>query len=146
MTRLSRMIRNLLERMLGWFHEGSDTPARLLEEPRLFRALAQTTPTEEEWEAFCIQAIDDAYQAGFVRGYYWCERSWEPDEDPEQILARDQSLAADPRWANVLARPLDARRMAERNDRLAQAAAAGVDLHIEDVRDWDGEIRDLTKL
>lgn len=131
LTILGRFFRDLIEWLLGRFREGPETPPRLLEEPRLFRALASETPTEEEWEAFAQRLADHAYQAGFVRGVHWLERSWDgPIIDPEKVLEIEAHAASvsDP----VLLRdPMSARKVREFHDAIARAAAAGIDVHLE---------------
>lgn len=132
MTILARWARDLLERLLGRFREGPDTPRRLLEEPRLFRALSPEAPTEEEWEAFAKRLIDFAYRQGYVRGFHWAERSWDgPEKDPGELLAE---LSADPAWAEVLADPMSARKVREVQEAIARVREAGVPIYFVDDR------------
>lgn len=132
MTAVQRFFRNMLERYLDRYHEGHETPPRLLEEVRLFRALADHTPTEEEWEEFATHLVERAWRDAFERGYYWAERMWEPDADPDEIVKADQaaSLKADPQWAQVLEQPMRAREFAEWNRKIGNAAVIGIDVHI----------------
>lgn len=134
-TLLARFLRDLWERIRGTFREGPDPPPRLAEEVRLFRCLAKEAPTEEEWEAFAAGLADRAYRAGFVRGYHWLERSWDgPPVSPERILeleAHHRHLAVDPA---VLADPMSARDVHVFHERIARAAAAGIDVHLEQPR------------
>jgi len=133
-TILGRFIRDLLDRILGRFHEGPEPPPRLAEEVRLFRVLASSRPTEEEWEAFAVRLTERAYRDGFVRGVHWLERSWPgPEIDPDRLLeeqAHGVKLADDPAWAHVLDQPMRAREVREFHDSVANAALAGVDVHV----------------
>lgn len=134
MTRLARFVRDLLERLLGRFHEGPEPPPRLAEEVRLFRSLATHTPTEEEWEVFAARLAERAYHDGFVRGTHWLERSWPgPEVTPERLLeeqAHQQKLIDDPRWRDTLDKPMRSRQVREFHDQIAQAALIGIDVHI----------------
>lgn len=132
MTKLQKAFRNMLERLLDRYKEGPEVPPRLVEEIRLFRVLATERPTEEEWEAFATRLVDRTWRDGFERGYYWSERMWEPDVDPDEIAKADQaaSLKADPQWANALEHPMSAREFAEFNRLIGNAHAAGIRVHV----------------
>lgn len=128
MTLLARFIRDLLERLLGRFHEGPEPPKRITEQARLFRSLARETPTEDEWEAFTVELAEAAYRDGYLRGLYMLERSEFSPARYEREL-EEQTLAADPKWAAVLAEPMSARRVKEWQDAIGHAAAAGMEVH-----------------
>lgn len=96
MTRVGRLIRNLLERLAGKYYEGPAPPRRLYEEVRVFRAMYPLA-SPDEWQAFALRLAQGAYQDGFIRGREWEERAWEgPEVDPEDLLEAtndDWSLA-----------------------------------------------------
>lgn len=88
MTWLQRKIRNLLERWLGRYHEGPDTPPRILQEVRIFQ-LMHPEASADEWAQMARRLVDSSYKAGFTRGLEWNERCWPgPVEDPEVIAER----------------------------------------------------------
>jgi hypothetical protein len=106
MTRLGRLLRNLLERILARYHEGPEPPRRLAEEVRLFRVYYPRA-TPEQWAQFATTIAQNSYRSGFTRGYEWQERGWEgPPIEPEvlaEIQAHDWSLAdMSPRVAGML--------------------------------------------
>ena len=112
MTRFSRFLHRLVERMLGVYHEGPEPPRRLAEEVKLFR-IYYPGATPEQWAAFAANLAANSYRSGFTRGYEWQERGWEgPAIEPEQlaeIQAHDWSLAEmSPRVAGMLAAGADA--------------------------------------
>ncbi len=131
MTRLSRFLRNLLERVLGRYYEGPRPPPRLAEEVRFFRAF-KPLATPEEWERFAVSLAGRSYRDGFVRGNEWLERSWEgPAVSPERLAearAHDWSLAETDANAKAFldraGQPRSAREIAEARDFEASLRAA----------------------
>ena len=133
LSRLGRLFRDLLERLLGRYREGPEPPPRIAEEARFFRSLAREAPTEEEWEAFAAGLADRAYRDGFTRGIEWLERSWDlRPADHERRLELEaraaEHLLVDPA---VLADPMSARKMHEFQELISRARAAGIDVHLE---------------
>lgn len=106
MTRLARAVRNLLERLLGHFHEGPQPPRRISEEVRLFAAL-HPDASAADWVAFTTHFARRQYADGYVRGWEYNERCWPgPIDDPASILAAESaqvSLAdSNPRLRSIL--------------------------------------------
>lgn len=126
MTRLSRLIRNLLERWLARYYEGIEPPARLLREPLIFRGL-RADATADEWMEHAERLVTYAYRQGFVRGAEHAERSWPgPPVDPD-LLAADQAVQARTPLPELrLPDPVSARQLAEQQAALAAAARAGI--------------------
>ena len=68
MTPFARLCHHLLERFAGRWHEGPSTPQRLLDLPDGSLGFYPNA-TRDEWREFARRAIDNAYRAGFARGY-----------------------------------------------------------------------------
>lgn len=106
MTRLGRLFRNLVERLLGRYYEGPEPPRSIGDEVRMFCHFYPTA-SRRQWEAFALRLAGNAYRSGFTRGLEWQERGWEgPAIDPERLAeveAHDWSLAdAGPEYAALL--------------------------------------------
>lgn len=89
MTPAARFFRNLLERLLGKYHEGPEPPVRLAEEARLF-AVSFPGASSEEWERFASALAAKAYREAWTRGFEWAERDLDakPKDDPD-VLAEE---------------------------------------------------------
>lgn len=106
MTRLARIVRNLLERLLGRFSEGPDPPVRISEEVRLFAAL-HPDATSADWISFTTRFSQRQYRDAFVRGWEWSERFWPgPIDDPAVLLAAESEqvslVATNPRLRSII--------------------------------------------
>ena len=85
MTRLTRLIRKLLERLLGVWHEGPEPPVRLREQVRLFRHMYPNA-TPAEWEKYAVRLAESSWRDAFIRGFEWNERCWpEPNVDSAAV-------------------------------------------------------------
>lgn len=107
MTRLGRVVRRLLEKLLDRWKEGPDPPTRLREEVRLFRHMHPNADARE-WERYAVAKAETAWRDAFARGFEWNERCWPGDVDPEEVARvhdLGRSLAqGNPRMAKLLAR------------------------------------------
>ena len=82
---LTKILRRWWEWAFGAWYEGPTTPARLVQQPRIW---ANTRPkaTRAEWLALCEAAVRSAYAAGWQRGFEHAEREpGGPSQVPEQL-------------------------------------------------------------
>lgn len=86
MTRLGRLFRNIVEKLLTRFYEGPQAPQRLSEQVVAF-AVMHPTATREEWAQFATRLATGAYRDGFTRGFEWAERDLDRLDvgDPERV-------------------------------------------------------------
>lgn len=90
MSPLRRMLVSALERVLGRYYEGPDTPERFAERARLFR-IEHHNATPDEWEGFASRLAANAYGQGWLRGVQHRER-WREDEPDWSLAARGVKL------------------------------------------------------
>jgi hypothetical protein len=67
-TTLGRFLRRALERFLGLWREGPVTPSRFFEQVEDFRAFYPDA-TVDDWAGFAANLADNAYAAGYARGF-----------------------------------------------------------------------------
>lgn len=85
--KISKRVRDAIERWLGTYYEGPEPPERMTVQVTVF---ANVFPhaTRAEWVAFAQRAIYEAYCSGYVRGAEYVERApetWLPEVDPTEI-------------------------------------------------------------
>lgn len=67
-------LKKTAEKVARRFYEGPAAPSRLFDEIEIFERL-HPSATPEEWRAFAVGAIRNAYQDGYIRGYEHRERA-----------------------------------------------------------------------
>lgn len=100
MTRAGRLLRNLLERLLGRYYEGPEPPARLREQVLVF-AGSNRRATRAEWVEFAAGIAGEAWRTGYHRGLEWSERDLvrrDPVRDPEELV---RAMGEGDRWLDV---------------------------------------------
>jgi hypothetical protein len=86
-TRVGRMLRNVLERLAKRYYEGPEPPLRYAGQVVAF-AKSHPQATREQWAQFATNLARGAYRAGWTRGFEWTERDLDqlrPD-DPERLV------------------------------------------------------------
>ncbi len=73
MTRLGRLVRNVVEKLLARFYEGPEPPHRIAEQVVAFAGM-NPHATKKEWAEFAIRLATGTYRDAFVRGFEWSER------------------------------------------------------------------------
>lgn len=87
MTPVVKWIRDTVERAFGRFYEGPTPPERLKRLVVVFGNKYRHA-TRNDWARFAMKHAEEAYKAGYVRGYEYTERDREwPHKFPPDLLA-----------------------------------------------------------
>lgn len=94
-ARARRLLRRMVEKAAGTFHEGPDMPPRIADEARLF-LLEHPEANALEWEAFACSLARRAWVDAWTRGFEHELRTRAvpllPLVHPDEQAARDASL------------------------------------------------------
>lgn len=90
MLPLLTRIRRRLEKMFGVWAEGPEPPERLGQMVTYF-ANGRPRATRAEWQRFATEHANNAYRAGYLRGYEYTER--DPDERDALSRANPDEVA-----------------------------------------------------
>lgn len=127
MTPFKRLVVSTLEKAIGRYYEGPEPPGYI---DRMVEQFAQDAPraTRGQWVAFALGLAQEAYRAGYTRGYEYVERTddWHPTLPPEVVADM-----MDPTWKDD-----------ERGINLAEAGAIVPDEPPTEDEAMDEEIED----